>query len=65
MIRNSISASLVALVMLRVRADPLDHDDAGAIGHSHFQPVRIGLVALGNRDVAEDDCEVYPSLRRN
>src|SRR5687768_9946012 len=43
MIRSSMSAPLVALVILPVRADPVDHDDAGPVGHGHFQPVRVAL----------------------
>src|SRR5437762_3300761 len=43
MIRSSMSASLVALVILPVRADPIDHHDPGPVGNRHFQSVRIAL----------------------
>src|ERR1043165_6187454 len=43
MIRSSMSASLVALVILRGRADPVDHDDAGPVGHGRLEPICVPL----------------------
>ena len=43
MIRSSMSAPLVALVIRAVRADPFDHDDPGPISHGDFEPVRVAF----------------------
>src|SRR3954466_352471 len=38
-----MSASLVALVIFPVRADPINHHDAGPVGHRRFEAVRVAL----------------------
>src|SRR2546423_10462418 len=56
MIRSSMSASLVALVIFAVRADPLDHDDAGAVRHGHSQPVHVALYVEDHHAFRQEAC---------
>src|ERR1043166_3217321 len=56
MIRSSMSASLVALVILLVRAYPLDHDDACPVRHRHLEPVRVALHVEDHHSVRQEAC---------
>src|SRR5436190_24169179 len=56
MSRSSMSASLVALVIFAVRADPLDHDDPGAVRHGHFQPVHVALYVEDHHAFRQEAC---------